>query len=236
MPVHVKICGITRLEDAEAAVSAGAWAIGMIHAEESPRQVDPAEAERIGAAMKRRCEVAGVFVDATLDEIVGAAERESLSLVQLHGHEGPSFCAEAARRTGCRVIKAFPVRSAADVTAARAYRTDFHLFDAYSPRGRGGTGERFDWELISRRKQEGIPAILAGGLNPDNVAEAIDAAWPWAVDVASGVEREPGVKDHNKVVSFIEIAKRVGAAQQEVREHRRELRRVRQEVERRSRA
>jgi phosphoribosylanthranilate isomerase len=234
--VHTKICGITSLEDAEAAVSAGAWAIGMIHAPGSPRRVDDDEAERIGGALKRRCEVAGVFVDAALDEIVDRAERESLTLVQLHGHEGPSFCAEAARRTGCRVIKAFPVRSAADVTAARAYRTDFHLFDAYSPRGRGGTGERFDWELVSGRRQEGIPAILAGGLTPDNVADAIDAAWPWAVDVATGVEREPGVKDHGKVRSFIEIANRVGAEQQATREHRRELKKVRREVERRTRA
>jgi phosphoribosylanthranilate isomerase len=234
--VHVKICGITGLEDAEAAVSAGAWAIGMIHAEDSPRRIEDAEAERIGAAMKRRCEVAGVFVDAPLDEIVGRAEAESLTLVQLHGNEGPSFCAEAARRTGCRVIKAFPVRSAADVTAARAYRTDFHLFDAYSPRGRGGTGERFDWELVSGRRHEGIPALLAGGLTPDNVADAIEAAWPWGVDVASGVESEPGVKDHGRVRSFIEIAKRVGAEQQATREHRRELRKVRREVERRTSA
>jgi phosphoribosylanthranilate isomerase len=234
--MNVKICGITRLEDAEAAVSAGAWAIGLIHAEGSPRRVDPEEAERIGSAMKRRCEVAGVFVDSSLDEIVAAAESASLTLLQLHGHEGPSFCAEAARRTGCRVIKAFPVRSAADVTAARAYRTDFHLFDAYSPRGRGGTGERFDWELVSKRRQEGIPAILAGGLTPDNVADAIAAAWPWAVDVATGVEREPGIKDHGKVRSFIEVANRAGAAQQEVRDHRRELRKVRREVERRTRA
>jgi phosphoribosylanthranilate isomerase len=234
--VHTKICGITRLEDAEAAVSAGAWAIGMIHAPGSPRRVDGDEAERIGEALKRRCEVAGVFVDAALDEIVDRAGRERLTLIQLHGHEGPSFCAEAARRTGCRVIKAFPVRSAADVTAARAYRTDFHLFDAYSPRGRGGTGERFDWELVSRRRQEGIPAILAGGLTPDNVTEAIDAAWPWAVDVATGVEREPGVKDHGKVRSFIEAAKRAGAEQQATREHRRELKKVRREVERRTSA
>jgi phosphoribosylanthranilate isomerase len=236
MPVHVKICGITRIEDAEAAASAGAWAIGMIHAPGSPRQVDPADAERIGAAMKRHCEVAGVFVNATLDEVVDHAERESLTLVQLHGDEGPSFCAEAARRTGCRVIKAFSVRSSADITASRAYRTDFHLYDAHSAKARGGTGESFDWDFVSRRKGDAIPAILAGGLTPDNVAEAIDAAWPWGVDVASGVEREPGVKDHNKIVSFIEIAKRAGAAQDETRQHRRELRKVRREVERRTSA
>ena len=234
--MHTKICGITRLEDAEAAVSAGAWAIGMIHAAGSPRTVDPEEAERIGAAMKRHCEVAGVFVNSTLEDVVDRAERESLTLVQLHGDEGPSFCAEAARRTGCRVIKAFSVRSAADITASRAYRTDFHLYDAHSRRGRGGTGDSFDWDLVSRRKGDTIPAILAGGLTPDNVAVAIDAAWPWGVDVATGVEREPGIKDHNKIVSFIEAARRAGDAQQATREHRRELRKVRREVERRTSA
>jgi phosphoribosylanthranilate isomerase len=234
--VHVKICGITRLEDAEAAASAGAWAIGMIQAAGSSRRVDPVEAERIGAAMKRRCEVAGVFVNSTLEEVVDVADRQSLSLIQLHGDEGPSFCAEAARRTGCRVIKAFNVRSSADITASRAYRTDFHLYDAHSRRARGGTGESFDWDLVSRRKGDQIPAILAGGLTPDNVAEAIDAAWPWGVDVATGVEREPGIKDPNKIVSFIEVAKRAGEAQQAVRDHRRELRKVRREVDRRTSA
>ena len=233
--MNTKICGITRLEDAEAAVSAGAWAIGLNHSPASPRMVDPAEAERIGAAMKRRCEVAGVFVNATLDVVVDRAEREGLTIVQLHGEEGPSFCAEAARRTGCRVIKAFRVRSSADVTASRAYRTDFHLFDAHSRRAHGGTGESFDWELVARRRG-GVPAILAGGLDPDNVAAGIDAVWPWAVDVASGVETAPGIKDHNTIVSFIEAANRAGAEQQVTREHRRELKKVRREVERRTRA
>lgn len=233
--MNTKICGITRLEDAEAAVSAGAWAIGLNHSPTSERMIDPAEAELIGAAMKRRCEVAGVFVNATLEEVVGHAERESLTLLQLHGEEGPSFCAEAARRTGCRVIKAFRVRSPADVTASRAFRTDFHLFDAHSRRAHGGTGESFDWDLVARRRG-GIPAIVAGGLDPDNVAAAIDATWPWAVDVASGVEAAPGIKDPNRIASFIEAANRAGAAQQATREHRRELKKVRREVERRTRA
>jgi phosphoribosylanthranilate isomerase len=233
--MKTKICGITTLEDAEAAVSAGAWAIGLNHSPESPRQIDPAVAARIGREMKRRCEVVGVFVNSTLDEVTFAAEDEGLTMVQLHGEEGPSFCAEAARRTGCRVIKAFRVRSPGDVQSARAYRTDYHLFDAYSPGRHGGTGKSFDPELL-RTRRGGVPAILAGGLNPDNVGDAIALANPWGVDVCSGVESAPGIKDHNLILSFIAAAERAGVIQREEREHRRALKRVRQAVGRRTRA
>ena len=233
--MKTKICGITTLEDAEAAVAAGAWAIGLNHSPESPRLIDAAEAERIGAAMKRRCEVAGVFVNAPLDVVAAHAEREELTIVQLHGDEGPSFCAEAARRTGCKVIKAFRVRSPADVTASRAFRTNFHLFDAYARGRHGGTGASFDWELVAGRRG-GVPAILAGGLNPDNVGAAIAAANPWGVDVASGVESSLGVKDHNLIASFLAAADRAGVIQRAERDRRRALKRVRYAVQRRTRA
>jgi phosphoribosylanthranilate isomerase len=232
--MKVKICGITRLEDAEAAVSAGAWAIGLNHSPASARRIDPAGAEEIGQAMKRRCEVAGVFVNQPLDEIVFAAERAELTLVQLHGDEGPTFCMEAARRTGAKVIKAFRVKSPADVTAARAYRTAFHLFDAHVRGRRGGTGETFDWDLVAGRRG-GVPAIVAGGLTPDNVGEAIAVANPWGVDVAGGVESgEPGIKDGNLIESFMAAASRAGVIQREERDRRRALKRVRQEVKRAS--
>ncbi|MEZ5156320.1 MAG: phosphoribosylanthranilate isomerase [Solirubrobacterales bacterium] len=227
--MKVKICGITSIEDAEAAVSAGAWAVGLNHSPESPRLIDPAAAEEIGAALKRRCEVAGVFVNAHLDEIVGAAEREALTLIQLHGEEGPSFCAEVHRRTGAKVIKAFRVRSPAEINAARAYRTDFHLFDAYRRGAHGGTGATFDWDLVAGRRG-GVPAILAGGLSPENVGEAIAAANPWGVDVCSGVERSPGVKDQNLIVSFMAAAGRAGEVQRAERDRRRALKQVRRAV------
>ena len=234
--MKVKICGITRLEDAEAAVSAGAWAIGLNHSPESPRAIEAVEATRIGNAMKRRCEVAGIFVNQPLDQIAIAVEEAHLTLVQLHGDEGASFCSEVARKTGARVIKAFRVRNPADVTAARKYRTDYHLFDAYSPDRFGGTGERFDWELIAGRKG-GVPAIVAGGLNADNVGDAIAASNPWGVDVASGVESgTPGIKDHNLIASFMAAADRAGVIQREEREHRRALKRVRHAVKRRTSA
>lgn len=190
----VKICGVTRLGDAELAVELGAWAIGLNHWERSPRRVDPARAADIGQAMKRRCEVAGVFVNPTLDEVAEAVENEDLTMVQLHGEEGPSFCDEVARRTGAKVIKALRVRSAADVKAAESFRTDFHMFDAHQAGSPGGTGESFDWELAASRRSK-VPLILAGGLRPENVAEAISVVRPFAVDVASGVESEPGIKD-----------------------------------------
>ena len=203
--MKVKFCGITRLEDAEEAVRLGAWAIGLQHWAESPRRVDAATAVAISAAVRRRIVVVGVFVNATLDEVVRTAEDESLAMLQLHGDEGPDFCKEVARRTGCKVIKAVRVRSVADIQAAEAFRTDFHLFDAHSRARPGGTGQSFDWELLSRRRSE-VPMILAGGLRSENVAEAIAMTSPYAVDVASGVESSPGVKDHELMAAFARAA------------------------------
>jgi phosphoribosylanthranilate isomerase len=211
--MRVKVCGITSLDDAEAAGGLGAWAIGLNHHPESPRFCPPGIAAEIGAALKRRCEVAGVFVNAPLDDVARAADDAQLTMLQLHGDEGPAFCAEAARRTGCKVIKAVRVRSAADVRAARAFRTDFHLLDAYRPDQQGGTGESFDWELAAHRESD-VPLILAGGLRPDNVGEAIAVVHPFAVDVASGVEAEPGRKDPQKLEAFFEatrLATRTGS-------------------------
>ena len=202
----VKVCGMTNLADAEHAAAAGAWAIGLIHHRESPRYVRPEVAEEIGAALKRRCEVAGVFVNSTLDEVIEAAERENLTLLQFHGEEGPSFCVEAGRRTGAKVIKAMRINSAAGVKAAEAFRTDFHLFDAYWHGLHGGTGQSFDWDLVAKRRSK-VPMILAGGLTAENVAGAIELVKPFAVDVVSGVEAEPGRKDHAKVAAFLEAAR-----------------------------
>jgi phosphoribosylanthranilate isomerase len=201
----VKVCGMTNLADAEHAASHGAWAIGLIHHRDSPRYVQPEVAEEIGAALKRRCEVAGVFVNSPLAEVIDAAERENLTLLQFHGEEGPSFCDEARRRTGAKVMKAMRVTSAADVKAAEAFRTDFHLFDAYWHGVHGGSGQSFDWDLVARRRSK-VPMILAGGLTSANVADAIDLVKPFGVDVVSGVEAEPGRKDHAKVEAFLEAA------------------------------
>jgi phosphoribosylanthranilate isomerase len=203
--MRVKFCGITRLDDAREAARLGAWAIGLNHHPESPRFVEPDHAAEIATALKRQLEVVGVFVNPTLDEVVEATENAPLTMLQLHGDEGPAFCREVSRRTGCRVIKALRVRSAADIRGAEVFRTDFHLLDAYRPGSPGGTGETFDWEFLAGRHSE-VPLILAGGLHPDNVAEGVRAADPFAVDVASGVEVEPGRKDHALMAEFFERA------------------------------
>jgi phosphoribosylanthranilate isomerase len=208
--MRVKFCGITNLDDAAEAVRLGAWAIGLIHHEPSPRDVGSQAASEIAAAFRRKCEMVGVFVNPTLADVVRAVEDEQLSMVQLNGDEGASFCAEVARRAGVKVIKAIRVASAADIHAAEAYRTDFHLFDRRHKALYGGTGEAFDWELLREHRSD-VPAILAGGLRPDNVAAAIEVVRPYAVDVVSGVEAEPGRKDHAKMAAFFEAANSVGA-------------------------
>jgi phosphoribosylanthranilate isomerase len=198
---RVKICGITRLEDAELAASLGAWAIGFILWPGSKRAVDPARAAGIAQVLRRRVDLVGVFVNPTLDEVTAAAEALHLTHVQLHGDEGPAFCAEVGRRTGAKVIKAVAVRSGADLQALARFRTDLHLLDA----GAGG-GRAWDWALVAGRRSS-VPAILAGGLTPENVAAGIAAVRPWAVDVASGVEAAPGVKDPAKLEAFFAAAR-----------------------------
>ncbi len=200
-PPRIKFCGITGIDDAQRAVDAGAWALGMIFWQGSPRRCDPTEAQRIAAALRRRVELAGVFVNAPLDEVAGVADAVGLTLVQLHGDEGPSFCAEVARRTGAKVIKAARARARADLQALDAFHTDFHLLDAHVAGQRGGTGETFDWELVAARRSA-VPLILSGGLTAGNVAAGIAATHPFAVDVASGTEASPGVKDPAKLEAF----------------------------------
>jgi phosphoribosylanthranilate isomerase len=210
---RVKICGLTMLEDAQQSVELGAWALGMIFWPQSPRACTIEQAEAIGAQLHRRAELTGVFVNAPLDEVAVTADVCRFSMLQLHGDEGPAYCQEVARRTGCKVIKAARVHDAAQVRALRAYHTDLHLLDAHSPRAPGGTGESFDWEL-ARLHPGAPPVILSGGLTPDNVGQAIEAAAPFAVDTASGTEAAPGRKDPAKLIAFfraVEAADRVVA-------------------------
>ena len=207
---RIKFCGITRLQDAELAVSLDAWAIGMIMWPGSSRFIEPAAAAGIAAQVRRKLEVAGVFVNPSLEEVVRTAETAGLSLVQLHGQEGPAFCAEVARRTGCRVIKAARVRSRAEIQALAPFHTDFHLLDSYVAGRPGGTGRAFAWELAAAHGSK-IPVILSGGLTPDNVAEGVGKVRPYAVDVASGVESGPGIKDPGLMRAFAAAVAPVGS-------------------------
>ncbi|WP_372788753.1 phosphoribosylanthranilate isomerase [Paraconexibacter sp.] len=198
---RIKFCGITRLDDARLAVEAGAWAVGVILWPGSKRACDPPEAELIARTLRRQVEVCGVFVNATLDEVAQAADTIGLTMVQLHGDEGPAFCAEVARRTGAKVIKAARVHDQGDITALAPFHTDFHLLDAHVPGEVGGTGRTFDHGLVAKRRSR-VPLILSGGLNAENVGAAIAVTQPFAVDVASGVESSPGIKDPERITAF----------------------------------
>jgi phosphoribosylanthranilate isomerase len=203
MTTRVKICGITTPEDARLAMSLGAWAVGLVFYEDSARRCDPETAAAIGAELKRRAEVVGVFVNAPLDEVIRTADAASLSMLQFHGDEGPSYCAEARRRSGLKVVKAARVRDAASIRALSAYKTDFQMLDAYVPGRPGGTGERFDWSLAAEHPHE-PPLILSGGIDAGNVGEAIAVVTPFAIDVSSGVEASPGRKDPEKLRRLFE--------------------------------
>lgn len=202
-PPKIKICGITNLPDAELSVELGAWTLGMIFYDGSPRRCSLEQAQQIVAAMRRRVELCGVFVNAPLEEVVRVGEELGLTMLQLHGDEGPSFCEEARRRTGARIVKAAQVSGAADVQDLERFHVDFHLLDARSAAKsrqgmRGGTGESFDWKLAAARRSK-VPLILSGGLNAENVEEAIAVTSPYAVDSASGTESAPGHKDPEKL-------------------------------------
>ena len=198
---RVKICGITRLEDAELAASLGAWALGFILWPGSSRYVEEAVAAGIARRVRRQVELVGVFVNPTLDEVAHAVDGIGLTHVQLHGDEGPAFCTAVAERTGARVIKALRIGSGADIRDAERFHTDFHLLDAAAGKAYGGTGRTWDWALAAMRHTR-VPVILSGGLTPENVADGIAAVRPWGVDVASGVESAPGIKDPDKMEAF----------------------------------
>ena len=200
--VRVKICGITCLEDAVAAVRLGADALGFVFAQ-SPRRVAPERAREIIRALPALVQTVGVFVDAPLEEMAEVRVYCGLDILQLHGDESP----ETVARLDGRVIKALRV-TGGEHSLGNRFPSATLLLDAYSEQARGGTGKTFDWTLardIAGRR----PIILAGGLTPENVAEAIEIVRPYAVDVSSGVEREPRRKDHGKTARFIGEAKSV---------------------------
>jgi len=205
---RVKICGITDLADAELAVELGAWAIGMVFYADSPRRCSIEQAQRIAAALQRRVELCGVFVNDPLERVVQMSEDLGLTMIQLHGDEGPAFCGEVPRRTGARVIKAAQISGPGDIRDLERYHVDFHLLDAHSRTHgkeglRGGTGETFDWTLLADRRAS-TPLILSGGLHAGNVTEALAQVHPYAVDTASGTERAPGHKDAAKLRAFFD--------------------------------
>ena len=195
----IKICGITNLEDAALAEGLGADALGFIFYTGSKRYVDPDTVKDIISALPPFLTKVGVFVNQELDEISDIQKRTGINAVQLHGDESPEFCGSLSTA----VIKAIRVKDHNDLEMLAQYPVQAILLDTYSDVEYGGTGKSFDWGILDNSTiTEKI--ILSGGLNPDNVAEAVRVVSPYAVDVSSGVEAEPGKKDHVKLKKFIE--------------------------------
>jgi phosphoribosylanthranilate isomerase len=203
MSVIVKICGITNVEDGLAAAEAGADALGFIFYESSPRHVPIEKAATVIRELPAPIVKVGVFVDADEDTVYRAIRECGLNLLQFHGNEPPEYCVQF----GLMSMKAFQVRDAQSLSRLTDFKTDAWLLDAYSPDKLGGTGEKFNWDLAIEARKSGRPIFLAGGLTPENVAEAVRHVEPYAVDVSSGVEASPGKKDQGKVKAFIDAAK-----------------------------
>lgn len=208
MSVRVKVCGVTRLEDARGAWEAGADALGLNFYARSPRCVDVATAAALARTRPPLGAVVGVFVNASPDDIRAKVRECGLTAVQLHGDESPEACSGY----GVPVIKALRVQGPDDVARARTYLgvgdVAGLLLDGAAP-GYGGGGVGFDWSLVAGLSGHGVPVLVAGGLKPSNVAEAVRATRPYGVDVASGVELAPGIKDMDAVRAFVRAAKSI---------------------------
>ena len=205
MSVKVKICGITNAPDALAALEGGADVLGFVFYENSPRHISVRDAAKIIRELPPFAVKAGVFVDASEDLVMRAIGDCGLNLLQFHGSETPEYCTQF----GLMSMKAFRVRDSESLKILPTYSTEAWLLDAFVADKVGGTGERFNWDLAVEAVKFGRPVFLAGGLTPVNVAEAVRKVRPYGVDVSSGVEAEPGKKDHQKVREFIKAAKDV---------------------------
>ena len=188
MSVRVKVCGITSIEDAVMAVEAGADALGLMFYERSPRKISIETASAIKNALPPFVVKVGVFADAT-ENVIRTAALSGLNALQFHGNETPEFVKRFSPTT---TIKAFRIQNAASLAQLVAYNTSAWLLDSYTPAQLGGTGTTFNWDLALQARKLGRPIILAGGLTPENVAEAVRKVRPYGVDVSSGVESAPG--------------------------------------------
>jgi phosphoribosylanthranilate isomerase len=200
----VKVCGITNVADARMAAEAGADAVGFVFAG-SPRRVDAEEVRGISIALPDDVLKVGVFVNTPPQEVLRVAAEAGLDVAQLHGDEGPETVA-AVRAGGLAVMKAIRVRNPEDLADVERFDADLILLDAYSEKGRGGTGQRFDWEVAKSLKGRGN-IVVSGGLAPENVREAVNFFEPYGVDASSSLEDAPGKKNEESVRRFIVAAK-----------------------------
>lgn len=210
--MRVKICGITKPEQGQAIVKLGATALGFICVQASPRYVTPKQIEAVIEQLLLPVDRIGVFADATIAEIVQVVSSSNLSAVQLHGNESPLFC-EALRQTlpGVEILKALRIKTSACLNQAETYArcADTLLLDAYHPQLLGGTGKTLDWKTLKQFRPS-HPWLLAGGLTPDNILNALQGLQPYGIDLSSGVETAPGDKDLDKVSQLFEKLRSFG--------------------------
>ncbi len=198
--MRVKICGITNIEDALKVVYYGAWAVGFVFYKKSPRYVSPSKARKIIEALPPFVTPVGVFVDQSEKAVKDVCGFTRIKTVQFHGEESPLYC----KRFGSyKIIKAFRVSSFIDIQRISKYKVDSYLFDTYTEEEKGGSGKPFDWDILNHYKFE-KPVILSGGLNANNIKQALKILNPYAIDVSSGVEKSPGIKDPKQIRSFFE--------------------------------
>ncbi len=209
-PPHVKICGLSTPETIDAALKGGASHIGFVFFAKSPRNLTPDQAATLAARVQGKAQIVGLFVDPTPDDIARVRAHVRLDVIQLHGSEHPALVSRIAMVNGLEVWKALPVRTKADLATAQMFRGAAHriLYDAKPPAGAdlpGGNGLRFDWELL-RGHSHPLPWALSGGLDARNLAEAVRVTGATLLDVSSGVESAPGIKDVDKIAAFLKAA------------------------------
>jgi len=207
--MRIKVCGITSVADAEAAVAAGADALGLMFYRPSPRHIAPGRAAEIVSAVPATIATVGVVVDPSADFVREVIAATGLDTLQFHGCETPEFCAQF----GLRTIKAFRLRDQATLAELPAYPRSVWLLDSYVPGVPGGSGQVFNWDLAVAARRLGRPIFLAGGLTEDNIAEAVRRVAPFGVDVSSGVEAAPGRKDPARLLRFIARARAAAVEQ-----------------------
>jgi len=200
--VRIKVCGITNIEDAQKAAYYGAWAIGFIFTKKSPRYVSPSRARKIVESLPPFVTPVGVFVDQAERAVRDICKFTRIRTVQFHGDETAVYC----KRFGdFKVIKAFRIGEYFPVDIINNYKVDAYLFDTYLEGQKGGTGEVFNWDILSGQKLD-KPVILSGGLNSQNIQNALNTVKPYAADVSSGVEKSPGIKDPRLIRAFFDTA------------------------------
>jgi phosphoribosylanthranilate isomerase len=210
LPLLVKICGLTTPETLDAALKGGASHVGFVFFTKSPRNLTPEKAAALVARVQGKAKIVGLFVDPTADDIDRVRAQVRLDVVQLHGDERPAIVSRIRMTSGLEVWKALPVRTTRDLNEAQKYRgaASLILYDAKPPAGSdlpGGNGLRFDWELLRGHKHP-LPWALSGGLDARNIAEAVRITNASLLDISSGVESAPGIKDVDKIAAFLKAA------------------------------